>query len=127
MNQPPQRDSSGRFVKTPDQDPVTPVYTPDEMHPVSKLLFGWVDDPRTPRFVLIGISVLCGILVLSDLIVNRHDYFQIAESTAFYAIWGFGAFAIAVLSGWPLGALLRRDEDYYGEADTTPSDVEPDA
>jgi len=26
-----------------------------------------------------------------------------------------------------LGKLLRRDEDYYGEADTTPSDVESDS
>jgi hypothetical protein len=31
----------------------------------------------------------------------------------FYALFGFLAFGVAVLSGWPLGKLLRRREDYY--------------
>ena len=63
-------------------------------------------------------------MIVIDLGVNRHEYLDFANATGFYAIWGFAAFAIAVLSGWPLGKLLRRDEDYYGEADTTPQDVE---
>ncbi len=123
MTTPVERDSSGRFVKTEADAPqVTP--GDDGMHPVSKLLFGWVDSPRTPTVFLILVVSICVILFGLDLFVDRHDYFHLAESTGFYALWGFGAFALAVLSGWPLGKLLRRDEDYYGEADTTPEDVE---
>jgi len=96
----------------------------DQMHPVAKALFGWTEYKRTPVILLAVVIGVCIGLASADLMVNRHDYFHFAESTAFYAIWGFAAFALAVLSGWPLGKLLRRDEDYYGEAETTPSDTE---
>lgn len=124
MTQPPiERDVSGRFVKPKVEDPVVPPSN-DQMHPVSKLLFGWVEQPRTPLFLFVGVIIVCAGLIGVDLVLNRHDYVHLAESSGFYAFWGFGAFAFAVLSGWPLGKLLRRDEDYYGEAETTPQDVE---
>jgi hypothetical protein len=122
MTTPVERDSNGRFVKTEAETPK--VVKDDDMHPLSKVLFGWVDSPRTPTIFLIVVIAICVILFALDVFVDRHDYFHFAESTGFYALWGFGAFALAVLSGWPLGKLLRRDEDYYGEADTTPEDVE---
>lgn len=124
MNLPPERDASGRFVK-PDQDAPKP--NDDDMHPTSKLLFGWVSSPRTPLILLILVVVISIGLVVFDLTVDRHEYLDFANANGFYAIWGFAAFALAVLSGWPLGKLLRRDEDYYGEADTTPHDVESDS
>lgn len=123
MNVPPERDSSGRFLK-PERD--EPMPNDDDMHPMSKLLFGWVGSPRTPLIVLLLVLLICAGLVVFDLSVNRHEYVDMANANGFYAIWGFAAFALAVLSGWPLGKLLRRDEDYYGEADTTPQDVEQD-
>ena len=124
MNLPPERDSSGRFVK-PEQD--LPPPSDHDMHPMSRLLFGWVSSPRTPMILLILTVVIAIGLVLIDFAVNRHEYLDFANANGFYAIWGFAAFALAVLSGWPLGKLLRRDEDYYGEADTTPQDVEQDS
>jgi len=124
MNLPPERDANGRFVK-PDQDAPKP--NDDDMHPTSKLLFGWVSSPRTPLILLILVVLISIGLVVFDLAVNRHEYLDFANANGFYAIWGFAAFALAVLSGWPLGKLLRRDEDYYGEADTTPHDVESDS
>ena len=124
MNLPPERDANGRFVK-PDQDAPKP--NDDDMHPTSKLLFGWVSSPRTPLILLILVILISIGLVVFDLAVNRHEYLDFANANGFYAIWGFAAFALAVLSGWPLGKLLRRDEDYYGEADTTPHDVESDS
>ena len=124
MNLPPERDSSGRFVK-PEQD--LPQPNDDDMHPMSRLLFGWVSSPRTPMILLVLTVVIALGLVLIDFAVNRHEYLDFANANGFYAIWGFAAFALAVLSGWPLGKLLRRDEDYYGEADTTPQDVEQDS
>ena len=123
MTQPPERDATGRFVK-PESLQEEAKGGHDDMHPVSRLLFGWVDSPRTPFFLLVLVVLISVVLIVADLVVGRHDYFHFAESTGFYALWGFGAFALAVLSGWPLGKLLRRDEDYYGEADTTPDDVE---
>lgn len=124
MTLPPERDESGRFIKPePGQDPILPGDTGD-MHPVSRLLFGWVESPRTPIILLILVILLAIGLVVVDLGIHRHEYLEFANATGFYAMWGFGSFALAVLSGWPLGKLLRRDEDYYGEAETTPQDVE---
>lgn len=125
MTVPPERDASGRFVK-PEQDPA-PLPDESSTHPVSKLLFGWVGSPRTPFLILLAVIVICIGLILLDLGLNRHEYVDVANANGFYALWGFGAFALAVLSGWPLGKLLRRDEDYYGEADTRPNDVESDS
>ena len=124
MNLPPERDASGRFVK-PEQD--LPQPNDDDMHPMSRLLFGWVSSPRTPMILLVLTLMIALVLVLVDFAINRHEYLDFANANGFYAIWGFAAFALAVLSGWPLGKLLRRDEDYYGEADTTPQDVEHDS
>lgn len=124
MNLPPERDSSGRFVK-PEEDLLAP--NDDDMHPMSRLLFGWVSSPRTPLILLVLTIVIAVGLVLIDFVVNRHEYLDFANANGFYAIWGFAAFALAVLSGWPLGKLLRRGEDYYGEADTVPQDVEQDS
>ncbi|MEL6724819.1 MAG: hypothetical protein AAFP81_04390 [Pseudomonadota bacterium] len=124
MNRPPERDASGRFVKPEDEMPIP---NDDDMHPVSRLLFGWVSAPRVPLAILIFVIVLTVGLVLLDLSLDRHEKVEMANANGFYALWGFAAFALAVLSGWPLGKLLRRDEDYYGEAETTPDDVERDA
>ena len=124
MTLPPERDSSGRFIK-PEDDAPQP--SDENMHPLSRLLFGWVSSSRTPLILLILVILICVGLVVFDLAVNRHEYLDFANANGFYAIWGFAAFGLAVLSGWPLGKLLRRDEDYYGEAETTPQDVESDS
>lgn len=121
---PIERDSSGRFVKLETHTPNAPAHD-DKVHPVGKLLFGWVEHPRIGMILLVGVIVALFAFILADVIyTDRHDYFHFAEATWFYAIWGLGAFSFAVLAGWPLGKLLRRDEDYYGEADTKPRDVE---
>jgi len=93
-------------------------------HRAAKALFGWVEAKATPGILLFGVIGLSVFLVEADLFVDRHEYIDFANGLGFYGLWGFGAFAFAVLSGWPLGKLLRRDEDYYGEDDTQPADVE---
>ncbi|MEO0786355.1 MAG: hypothetical protein AAFY10_11710 [Pseudomonadota bacterium] len=117
---PPERDESGRFIKV--EDGPTPL-GPDEMHPVARLLFGWVSAKATPAIFLWATIAICVALVLIDYGMNRHDYTEFANFNGFYAFWGFVAFALAVLSGWPLGQLLRRGEDYYGEGDDTPQNT----
>lgn len=127
MSLPPQieRDISGRFLKPENEEP-GPVPGRGDMHPMARFLFGWVDAPRTPMLLLVVVIAICLALVLVDLVISRSEYFEMAAITGFYGLWGFGAFTLAVLSGWPLGKLLRRREDYYGEAETTPQDVEPE-
>ncbi|MCF6328535.1 MAG: hypothetical protein L3J02_01875 [Henriciella sp.] len=122
---PTERDITGRFIKPEADEPATPAHDND-MHPLARLLFGWVESPRTPLFLLIAVVTVCAGLIGVDLILDRHEYIEEANMIGFYALWGFGSFALAVLSGWPLSKLLRRSEDYYGEADTTPQDVEAD-
>jgi len=122
---PTERDITGRFTKPETDEAATPAHDND-MHPLARLLFGWVEAPRTPLILLIVVATTCAGLIAADLILDRHDHIEQANITGFYALWGFGSFALAVLSGWPLGKLLRRSEDYYGEADTTPQDVEAD-
>ena len=124
MTTPPtiERDKSGRFIKPDTGD--SPAVSDNTMHPAARLIFGWVESPRTPTILLALVSVTCAGLILVDLVLHRHEYIELAKATGFYGLWGFGAFALAVLSGWPLGKLLRRSEDYYGEAETTPADVE---
>ena len=99
-------------------------YRDDHVHPVARLLFGWVEAKATPGIILVLVLLIAIGLFLADVFVDRHEYLEFANATGFYGLWGFAAFAIAVLSGWPLGRLLRRDEDYYGEADTVPDDIE---
>lgn len=67
--------------------------------------------------VWIGLAVLLVGLIGADLIVHRHDYFDAAERFGFYGVFGFAAFALVVLSGWPLRRLLGRRETYYGGDD----------
>ena len=124
MTTPPpiERDRSGRFVK-PDA-PETQAPGDDDMHPMARVLFGWVESKRTPGLLLALVALICAALIVADLALPRHEYVEMASTTAFYGLWGFGAFSLAVLTGWPLGKLLRRSEDYYGEAETTPKDVE---
>lgn len=82
---------------------------------LGRTLFGWTEAKATPLiiFIVLGISGLA--LALVDLAHIRHDGFVIENTIGFYALAGFAAFAFAVLSGWPLGKALRRDENFYGD------------
>lgn len=129
MTLPPERDAGGRFVKPESEEPKP---SDEHTHPLAKLLFGWVESPRTPLLLLLIVGLISVSLIVADLVISRevkdkYEAIAFTKMTGFYAFWGFAAFATAVLSGWPLGKLLRRDEDYYGEADTKPKDVESDS
>ncbi len=95
------------------------------IHPMSRLLFGWVEAPGIADRILWGVAGLSLLLIGLDFLVERHEKVALAAAPAFYALWGFGAFAFVVLMGWPLGRLLRRDEDYYGDLSGPPADIDP--
>lgn len=82
-------------------------------HPLSVLLFSWM---RTPLFVKVFTWMLAllglGLIGLEVLLASG----PVKDATGvpgFQTGFGFVAFALAVLSGWPLGRMLRRPEDYY--------------
>jgi hypothetical protein len=84
--------------ETPPVDP--PIGDPGE-HPLSILLFSWMRGKIFPRVFDV---------LLWQLAKPAKD---VTAMPGFYAGFGFLAFAFAVLSGWPLGKLLRRPESYY--------------
>jgi hypothetical protein len=73
----------------------------------------WLDDPRHVKWIVWTLAVVCLALVGSELFFHKHGHFGWQEIFGFDAWFGFVSFCLIVLSGWPLGKLLRRDEDYY--------------
>ena len=89
----------------------------DATTPLARMLFGWTSKKWTPTFFLVVIGLLALILFVWDFMIDRHAYKPVAfsEMSTFYALYGFGAFTLVVLCGWPLGRMLRRPEDHYGD------------
>ena len=118
----PDRDASGRFLKPETTSPPR-IADEDDMHPAARVMFGWVSAKWAPNLILLIVALASLVLIVIDLRVERHEEMEMANATGFYAFWGFVSFTVAVLSGWPLGRMLRRDEDYYGEGDSTPENL----
>lgn len=89
----------------------------DDIHPMAKVLFGWVSLPITGKIMFWGLGALSLVLLAIDPLMHRHVSADVEGYFGFYGIYGFVAFAFVVLMGWPLGRLLRRDENYYGDSD----------
>ncbi len=89
-----------------------PLGEPGE-HPLSILLFSWM---RGKMFVR-GLAVVLGVIGVAaiglEIWLANKTIRDVTGVPGFYAVFGFIAFGAAVLSGWPLGKLLRRREDYY--------------
>ena len=99
-----------------DHDQTTPD-APGDVSPMARALFGWVEWKWTKPLFFWGLGALTLLLIIIDLAVHRHESVHASEATGFYAIYGFASFAFVVLTGWPLGRLLRRNENYYGDED----------
>lgn len=97
--------------------PLTEQSADTDMHPIAKALFGWVGHVWTGRIILWGLVALSVVLIFADLAHHRHVEEDIEGITGFYGLYGFVAFSFVVLMGRPLGWLLRRREDYYGDDD----------
>lgn len=82
-------------------------------HPLSVLLFSWM---RSKRFALVFTWLLAIVglgLVGLEMLVATSPAKDPTATPGFHGAFGVVAFAFAVLSGWPLGWLLRRREDHY--------------
>lgn len=104
---PPSREEAPRTVPETSGD--------NQMHPAARLLFGWIDGPRAGRWVLPVIALLSLALLAADLFIRREAYLAMADTAAFFGLFGLAAVIVAVLLSWPARHLLGRREGYYGE------------
>lgn len=98
----------------PASDPKQPVQLgePGE-HPLSVLLFSWMRSRLFFRSLMAVLAAGGALLIALEFILVRRAYVGLESLPGFFGVFGFLAFGLAVLSGWPLGRLMRRPEDYY--------------
>lgn len=77
----------------------------------------WLDKPGNVTLLVRVLYVTCALLLAADFFIHRHAHFSVEETIGFYAVVGFAAYCVIVLSAKALRRLLHRDENYYGEAD----------
>jgi len=81
---------------------------------------GWADKPAIQQRIRYALYIICGLLIIADLIVDRHTYLPVEEIPAFYAFYGFAALVGLVELAKALRKWVGRDEDYYaGDDDDT--------
>jgi hypothetical protein len=78
------------------------------------------DDPGARRALVRGLVLVCGILVMLDLVLHRHVEHPWESLFAFYALYGFAACVLLVLLAKEMRKLVMRGEDYYGPPDDAP-------
>lgn len=105
---------------TGDKDKKPPIEAPQlgepGEHPLSVLIFSWMRSLLFFRVLMAGLAGLGAFLIALDFVIVRRSYLSLENLPGFFGVFGFIAFGIAVLSGWPLGRLMRRHEDYYDTA-----------
>lgn len=82
-------------------------------HPLSVLLFSWMRSKLFFRILMALLAALGAVLIALEVALSGKTVTSLANLPGFFGIVGFVGFGIAVLSGWPLGKLMRRPEDYY--------------
>ncbi|MDP3736255.1 MAG: hypothetical protein Q8R02_02630 [Hyphomonadaceae bacterium] len=92
-------------------------------HPLSVLLFSWMRSTLFFRILMALLAALGVFLIAYEIVFLYRGHSGIENLPGFFGVFGFIAFGLAVLSGWPLGKLMRRPEDYY---DTTSGEAGDD-
>ncbi len=75
--------------------------------------FRYFEKPARLRVVLIVFFLLCGVLFVTDFLVNRHVYFDIEAYFNFYSVYGFVMFSAIIFGSRVLRFFLMRKESYY--------------
>lgn len=71
------------------------------------------DRPENTRRFFNTFYVICGLLVLAEIFVDRHTEHPWEALFGFHALWGFASFWFLVLVAKQMRKLLIRPEDYY--------------
>lgn len=82
------------------------------VHPISRRL-SFLDGRMFRNRVGVALGLAALGLAAVDLFHHRHEIFEFEGVIGFYALFGFLAFGLVVLSGWPLRDLLGKPETYY--------------
>lgn len=85
---------------------------------------GVFERPGVIRALVAALCLVCVGLLAAEFFYPHHPHFTIDGWFGFYPIIGFVAYCFIVLSAKALRPLLRRNEDYYGEADPDEADLE---
>lgn len=104
-------------MSEPETGPPTDAPAPDVVlgepgeHPLSVLLFSWMRSKLFFRVLMVILAGIGAALIGVEALAPR----ALGEGAipGLHGLFGFGALSLAVLSGWPLGRLLRRPEDFY--------------
>ena len=73
----------------------------------------WLDNPRNVNWIVRGVFILAGVMILLDLLYHKHPHFGMENWFGFYGLYGFVACVALVIAAKGLRVLLKRDEDYY--------------
>lgn len=82
-------------------------------HPLSVFLFSWMRSKMFFRVLMALLGATGALLIALEVVLSNKPIVSVQNIPGFFGVFGFVAFSLAVLSGWPLGRLLRRPEDYY--------------
>jgi hypothetical protein len=80
----------------------------------------WLDEPRNVRRIVYGLYLVCGMLLLADLLYVKTSHFSFESWFGFYPVFGFVVSFTLVLTAKQLRRVLRRDEDYYERQERAP-------
>lgn len=73
----------------------------------------WLDRKENVTKVYWAVWVICGLLLLIDPLIHKHEAFGFAEWYGFFGFFGFFACVGLVLAAKALRRVLKRPEDYY--------------
>ena len=74
----------------------------------------WLVRPETIRKLWIVGGVTLAALVAIEVGIQTHGYFGLDGTFAFDAWYGFAACVAMIVAAMGLGALLKREDTYYG-------------
>jgi len=75
----------------------------------------WLDEPKNVGRVIKLLVAVCVGLLVADFLYEKHTHFDWEGWPLFHAVFGFVAFALAVLLGKQLRRIVMRKEDYYDD------------
>ena len=75
----------------------------------------WLDDPKHQRSIFRLLLLVCALLVLGDLLFEKHAHFEYEYWFGFNAAYGFVAYVLIVTTAKGVRRLLGRREDYYDD------------
>ena len=75
----------------------------------------WDACSRNADKLFKALLMACLILFVSDFFYDKHSHFSFEKVYGFYAMYGFLAYVVIVLSAKQLRKILKRDENYYDD------------